>query len=211
VECMNLIPAPRREARARRRHLRALGTVVGAYAAVVLAGYAVCFALSDDGAEAVARQMTRTQGEVSEHRREVRRLGAQIATVRRELAATRSVAQHPDWSLLLAVLAETLSDELVLERCALEPIEPPPGRARDAPDPNSPDVMTARLRRSYRLHVTGVAKAQTAVSRFVLRLEKIRLFDNVRLVQTARRTFLGGRAVSFELECTLDGKGAAKP
>lgn len=211
MECMNLIPAPRREARARRRHLRALGAIAVPYAVVVLAGYAACLALSDDGGEAIARQMARTQAEVSEHRREAQRLGAQVATVRRELAATRSIARHPDWSLLLAVLAETLSDELVLERCALEPVEPPPAKARDAPDPDGPDAMAERLRRSYRLHVTGVAKAQTAVSRFVLRLEKIRLFDSVRLVHTARRTFLGGRAVSFELECTLDGKGAAKP
>jgi len=65
--------------------------------------------------------------------------------------------------------------------------------------------------RAFRLDLAGLAQSQSAVSQFVLRLEKARVFDEVRLVQTGRKPFLKGEAVAFQLECSLTGKKEAKP
>jgi len=217
VQPINLIPAPRRQARARRARLRSWGVVLVFYTAAVLAGYAACYALKDDESEAMLRESRQASDDVRDCRQEMRRLGVHVAAVERELTATRAVAQHPDWSLLLAVLAKTLSDEVVLEYCALTPVEEEPPEDKDdskdedrpGADPNSLEAMSASLYRSFRFQVTGVAKAQTAVSRFVLRLEKIGLFDEVKMIKTSRRSFLESRAIGFEVECLMNGKEVA--
>jgi len=181
--------------------------VLGVYSAVALAGYAACFAFAGGEADVIRARLAEATAQVQRRRGEIRALSDKAATVRRELEAIRSVAGHPDWSLLLTLLADALSDSLVLEICTLAPTGPPGSIAKDKEaDPNSLDTMTARLRQSYVLQLAGVAKTQTAVSRFVLRLEQIGLFRRVKLVQTSRRTFAGRRAIVFKIECLLDGR-----
>ena len=54
---------------------------------------------------------------------------------------------------------------------------------------------------------TGCGQSQTAVSNFVLRLERTELFDQVKLIGTSRRPFLSGSAVEFQVECFLAEAG----
>jgi len=217
VQPVNLIPAPRREARARRAHLRLLTVGLTAYAVFLLAGYVMCYAFSDEETEAAFRDMRDVAARARQSDEEMRSLRAEIAQAKRELAAAQAVARHPDWSLLLAILTHAVPEEVVLRRCMLAPVEEPDREKggsqdsagglwsrQDGADP--PGALAASLNRSYRLEVGGFARTQAAVSSFVLRLEKIGLFDQVKLIKTSRRVFLEGQAVAFELECSLDGK-----
>jgi Tfp pilus assembly protein PilN len=205
VKCLDLIPAPRRQARARRTRIRTWSLVLGVYALTTAAGYVACFAYPDSGQTALLRDTRAVTEELRAASREMRAVRAQVAEAAGRLAIARSVRNHPDWSLLLAMLADSLADQIVLERCALLPVDPP---AAAGP---APAATPAQSPRAFRFDLTGLARSQTAVSQFVLRLEKARVFDEVRLVQTSRKPFLKGEAVAFQLECSLTGKKEAKP
>lgn len=215
MECVNLIPAPRREAKTRRTHLRALTVGLAVYVSVMLAAYGVCYALSDGDTEATFREMRHIAAKARISGKEIRSLRAAIAETEKELTATRAVARHPDWSLLLTVLAGTVAEEIVLQRCVLNPVEgkeSEPGDVEERPssegqeEADGRDALAERLKRSYRLEVGGFARTQAAVSHFVLRLEKIHLFDHVKLIKTNRQVFRNKQAVAFQLECSLDGR-----
>lgn len=216
VQRVNLIPAPRREARARRAHLRLLTVVLTAYGVLVAAGYVACYALSDEETEAAFREMHEVAARAKDSDQEIRSLHTTITETQRELAAARAVARHPDWSLLLTLMADSVPDEVVLRRCVLAPVRredrgdgDPQDDGTDSSEKGSQDsqaILMESLNRSYRLQVGGFAMTQGAVSHFVLRLEKIGLFDQVKLIKTNRQLFLNGQAVAFELECVLRGR-----
>jgi hypothetical protein len=213
VQCVNLIPAGRREARARRRHLRRLGAVVAVCAVAVLGGYVACYAL-DDGEG--SRLLGEARGEVERlgvAHEEMRSLRRQISDARRKLAAARMRVRHPDWSLLLAMLAGHVSDELILERCCLRPVEPGSQDAGRTPAPGAVPGGTAPAGQveRYVLELTGLARSQTAVSQFVLRLEKSGVFREVRQVKTHRREFRNAKVVGFHVECSLSGERERTP
>jgi Tfp pilus assembly protein PilN len=193
--------------------LRRLGAVVTVYAAAVLAAYAACYALQDGEGP---RLLAEARGEVDRlgvAHEEMRSLRHQIADARRKLADAQTRTKRPDWSLLLAMLAGHVSEELILERCVLRPVRPAPpdggspARPGAAPGEPTPGGQVDR----YLLELTGLARTQTAVSRFILRLEKSGLFQEVRLVKTHRRDFRDAKVVGFRVECSLSGQGGDAP
>src|SRR3954454_17334622 len=107
MKSVNLIPAPRRVAKLRRIHLRRC--------AVACAGWAVLCAVAAASSHALWRNPEDMQAEdryatVSE---DIERTDRAIAAVRAQLAAAQStlraheaIADQPDWSVLLALLAQ---------------------------------------------------------------------------------------------------------
>jgi hypothetical protein len=182
--------------------------VLGAYVLAAAAGYVACFAYSGDDRGGVMRQVKQATQDLRSLGRQTRSLRFEAAEVSRKLADARTAHQHPDWSLLLAMLADSLADEVVLERCSLAPAEKTEDAA--AADRLAQASPTDFFNQRFRFELGGYARSQMAVSRFTLRLEKAGLFDQVRLVKTSRQSFLGGEAVAFQLECLLDGRGRAK-
>jgi Tfp pilus assembly protein PilN len=215
MKCLNLIPAPRRAARARQARIRTWSVALGAYALAAAAGYVACYAYPDTDQTALLRDTRAVTEELRDSSRQMRTARNQVAETAGKVAIARSVRNHPDWSLLLAMLADSLADQIVLERCALLPVDPPPaaggGAGAAGPAGASPAATPGQGPRAFRFDLAGLARSQTAVSQFVLRLEKARVFDEVRLVQTSRKTFLKADAVAFQLECSLTGKKEAKP
>ena len=215
---MNLIPGPRREARACRAHVRTLAAVLTVYTVLMLGFYAACYALSDSDTEATFQEMREIADSAKQSNAEIRQLRGTIAAAREELTAARALAKHPDWSLLLAVLADTVTDQIVLHRCILTPMADDEtgasggdeGEADDDSEPSEEDkarrALAERLGRSYRLEVSGQAKTQAAVSQFVLCLEKVQLFDAVRMIKTSRQSSSSSQAVAFDVECSLTTK-----
>jgi hypothetical protein len=70
------------------------------------------------------------------------------------------------------------------------------------PDSAQPRRFTVELR--------GLATTQPAVSQFVLRLQQIGLFDDVKLLRTGREPVFNTSAVSFEITCVI-GEGGKRP
>lgn len=147
----------------------------------------------DEGIDATTEQ-------IKESSRAIQGLCRDLADAQWKLDSRRAVGKQPDWSIPLALLAGKLGEEVVLERCQLEPRKNAEGRFEDS-------AGSAR----FVLSVSGLGKSQSAVSRFVLRLEKSNLFDRVRLIKTERQPFLGGKAVGFRSECLLEGKEGTAP
>jgi len=207
VNQVNLIPARRREARALRKRLRLWGAVLGVYGSVALAGYFACWAFAGESPSPRQRALRHLRGDIQATGRELRRTRMQIGQELLKLQAQRAVGRHPDWSILLAAISSTVGNEIVLERCALSPVE-----KKDSEDDASSSSSRAKGRATeaeprFRLDVDGIAKSPPTVSQYILRLEQMRLFDRVRLVKTNRRQFLDTEAVGFHVECVLGARG----
>jgi hypothetical protein len=207
---VNLIPALRLEKRSRLNRLRTWAAALGIYGALLGGAYAACLAFGDDDGKVVLEKMRQSTERFRKAGKEIHCLRVSLAEASNQIAAARSLAQSPDWSLLLAMVAKNLNDDVVLERCSLAPVDTGPDDK-----PSAPPAGAARagevLYQRYLLDLSGFAQTQTGVSQFVLRLEKSRLFDGVRLIGTQRRPFMDGQAVSFRIECALSGKGDNRP
>jgi len=189
-QSINLIPAAHLRARQRRRRVQWWIRGAAAYALVLTALYAVCQTVSGHGDRALAAELADADQQITATQSEMKSLLPKLTEAHHTLEASRAVVEQPDWSILLAMLAQTLDEQIVLQRCAL----------------GGPDAKTARQADTagpgeYVLALSGVGRSQTDVSQFVLRLERSGLFQQVKLVQTAVTTFLAAPAVRFELAC----------
>lgn len=210
---VNLIPQARREAKRQRRRLRRWGVVLTTYglALALVSSMLHMFGQMDNRAlasqlEGLAAGIEKSQGDQKTIRTELKR----AKTI---WQSNHAVGDQPDWSVLLALLARHVGDDVVLRSCTLAPSTgaeavasntqsgrksttlntPAPSRASTSQDPDQ-----------FRLELTGLGRSQNAITQFVLHLEQIKLFDKVRLVETRREPFLSSDAVAFRIECSLE-------
>ena len=211
----NLIPAWRLQKRSRLNRVRTWATALGVYGVLLGATYVACLAFGADDGQAVLEQMRHSTERFRKAGKEIHTLRASLTEASRQIAAAHSLAQNPDWSLLLAMVARELSDDVVLDRCSLAPVDTgadekpsavPAGAAR-AEALGAGEVLYQR----YLLDLSGFAQTQMGVSQFVLRLENSRLFESIRLIKTQKRQFMDSQAVSFRIECALSGTGDNRP
>jgi len=169
----------------------------------------ICHRIWSGGQSALAHEISKTGLQVMKSNRAIMALAPELADAQRKLESSRAIGKQPDWSVLLALLAESLGQEVVLDRCELAAAGAPIGGGplRTPSGGDKPARPEGDGRFVFRL--SGFGRSQMAVSQFALRLERIGLFDQVRLIKTDRRPFLSGKAVAFRLECLLEGKGSA--
>lgn len=193
---INLIPAPRRLAAAKRRHLVRWGVICLAFGVFLLIACQACHMIWGGEHETLDEGINATTEQIKGSSKAIQHLSRKLADAQWKLESFRAVGKQPDWSIPLAMVAGKLGEQVVLEQCELEPREDADGQGGD-------DAGSGR----YVFRVSGLGKSQTAVSQFVLRLEMCDLFNRVRLIKTNRQPFLSGKAVQFQLECLLEGKG----
>lgn len=200
----NLIPAHRVEARRFRRRLRTWTVVCVLYAAGAVAVYAACQAGGPDQAagadpkvqaDQVARQCDVETAAIVALRK-------QLASAHRRLEFNKAISAQPDWSILLAVLSTELGDHAFLRSCVLTPQDD----AKKADAADRPHRTAAQ--RDYVLELKGYGRDHATVSQFVLRIEKLRVFSEVRVVRTFREPVLSGDGVAFHLKCLLTREDA---
>lgn len=202
---INLIPAPRRLARVRRRlRNRCILTCAG-YAVALAVGLSVTRAAIDPGEGDFATRLTTAQEEVEQTERMTSGAKSDLEAALSLLKASRSIAEQPDWSHLMALLAARAGDEVSLKSCGIRPRDPEPAPVvarRGSPPPAPPKPVEPVLL----LNLSGRGRSQADVSRFVLRLEATRLFGRVTLQDTSREVFERGEAIAFRIECSMDGQ-----
>ncbi|MDB5301979.1 MAG: hypothetical protein JWO87_3642 [Phycisphaerales bacterium] len=210
MRSINLIPAPRRDAKRRRGHLRWCAAGCGGFSGAVLLAAIACRVLWGGGEPGLDRQLTIAQEEVRRADAAFTEARNELASVNAANAADRQIAGQPDWSLLLALVADRAGNEVVLRSLSVTPrpveiiaAKPAPAAGKPAPPPPAPS-------RSLMLMASGLGKSQPAVTQFALRLEKTGLFSRVRLIDTSRENFLADEATAFHLECSLDEPAATK-
>ena len=198
MKSVNLIPAPRRDAKRRRKHRNACMAVCGAYALVLAGAVGLAHVALSGTGRALDEQLADADAEV-------RRIDGNADAARRELAsaratveANRTVAEQPDWSVLLALLAKNTSDDVILRGVTIGPPVQSASQIAAAAGPGSKKTQPDAV-----LELMGVGRTQLAVSRHVLRMEQTGLFSKVMLVDTGRETFQNETAIGFRLQCTF--------
>ncbi len=194
---VNLIPAARREAQARRRRLRLWGVGLGAYAGVLLLVHVLLFGqFAHPDGQRLETQRQRIEAARASAGRLAQAAREELADAQRQLQFVQSVGRQPDWGRLLEIVSGNLGEGLVLESCGLRR----GGKSEKAAD----------AEQAIQLALSGLAKAQSDVSAYILRLEETKLFDRVRLIRTSAQTFENEKVVAFELECTVLGSGGTR-
>lgn len=194
IVSVDFIPPRRRELRRVRARTRAWG-VAGFVLALVLAGaYGVLLVQGDDPAAGVGEELVRVKAEIEREKSVRAGLDMEIARAEGELAQARMIGQHPDWSVLLNLLARERGEDVVLTKVVVRPAEKGGASGKGAPGVRA---------ESFVVRVTGQARTQPAALKFALRLEGLELFDTVGSVQTKPVDVRGREFFGFDVECAI--------
>ena len=209
MKCFNLMPAPRRQAKACRARVRQWLAVGVAFVGMLVMICITCHRTWGVGPDPLAGEIRQTRDRIATSGRTISGLREQLVASRWKLDTFRGVGRQPDWSVVLALLADGLGNEVVLRSCELDeimiPLEGASGRRRDSKIPVTSVLEEKKQKMVFVLTVSGFGRSQTAVSQFVLRLERSGMFDNVGLVSTIREPFLNAKAIAFRLKCRFEG------
>ena len=202
---VNLIPPARLHAKRMKSRLRLWASVSGAYAILVVVAVSSAYALWSEDDRVVRRELEAAALRIRNTTTSVVEARKHLANETAAYQAAQAVEDQPDWSRLLALLAEGLGQDVVLSGCRLQALDDKAGdlMARlDQGQGGAPESLVFGTRQ-HQLQVTGFGKTRHAVSEFTLRLEKTGLFTVVRCTHSERRPFLDGEAVAFTVECQL--------
>jgi Tfp pilus assembly protein PilN len=201
---INMIPADRLAKKHQKARLRLWTLVCGVYficlAVLVLSGRFFCSGVNDP----ITEEIKSTAERIESYSSTIQRLQEKLAKATVELQACQAISCRPDWSKLLVLLSSELGEEVVLGNCQIVILN----KGRNVKDNlrelfSSSDPAALLADRRYKLELSGYGRTQTAVSQFVLRLERMRIFDSVRLINSYRGAFLNNEAVAFSIECSI--------
>ena len=193
---VNLIPSPKLIAIQRRARTRRWVAACLAYLVMLASVYLGC-RLRWGGNDLQAGELARISTDIQRYDSQKTAVKGAIAALRAKIDANNAVGQQPDWSILLALVARNLGSDVVLKHCVLDL----DGKGK----PENTD-KTDNRRRQFVFEINALGRTQTAVSAFILRLEKTGLFDRVKLIRTGRQDFMSGKAVAFQLACSLGAR-----
>lgn len=201
---INLIPVHRILAMQRRIRVRLWMRIDSICIGGLLIICAVVTAVFDQSVANVADELAFLEEKVANVNRSIGALRPQLSEVKLTLEASRAVQKQPDWSVLLALLANLQGDQIVMRSVKTEPMGPGnPAAGVSEIISVEENSATDDDRSGYRLVLGGLGKTQSAVSQFVLRLEQCGLFERVTVIRTNREGFMSDHAVAFELLCTM--------
>jgi Tfp pilus assembly protein PilN len=187
------MPESRRQRKALRRRLRSWAGGLLAYGLALALGYLLCGRYVNLNSRDLSNEMLTAGIEVNSAKKVLSAVDEEWASTGQQLRAVNSIGRQPDWSGMLALLSENLPDSAVLNHCRMHMGEPSSKTGKPAGE--EPAKVSLQL--------AGLAKAQSDVSDYVLRLERTGVFDKVRLIKQVRQPFLDGTATAFSLECTM--------
>lgn len=199
---INLIPPERARIRRYRRHLRSWALGAGGYALLLVIVLVVSRAAGAREDGSVRTALAAIEADRSGVDAIVARLEETLRRKTELLRANLEIAHQPDWGILLAVLADTAHDRVVLRRCRLAP-----ARSEGPSSADGPDATDAEGR--FLVQLEGMGRTQDDVSEFVLRLEGISLFRDVTVQDTRREPFFDDDVVAFRLDLALVPEGGA--
>ena len=193
MNSVNLIPLDRQLREERRERVRAWGLTVAVVTCIVGLAYAVAALGPSDSAAPAPSAFSKAAAEVARANQEAGPLRAQLASLNEQLEARHIVTDQPDCSVLLALLARAVDDDVVLNQCELI------------------HATSANAPQSEVLKISGYARTQPSVAGFMLQLEGTGIFKSVQLVRSSDQPLLSARAAAFQVQCVLGapaGRGA---
>ena len=169
----------------------------------------------------VTAQLLTVRQDVSDIEQLLKQVKNELEDTRTTLNATKLVENQSDWSILLALLAGEVDDDIVLKACKIEPMNSdsvseqgtasisPLKRLAGSLASNSEPEEKQRIHvesELFLIDLQGYGLTQRAVSLFVLRLERTGLFEKVTLKETRREPFMNDQAIAFQVKCYLQGE-----
>ncbi len=203
---VNLIPRERLDRQRIRRRTWFWITSVGLYTCFLAVAFTVSSAIGNSDDRTVRADLAEAQSIVASTELSLSTLREELDRTAALYFANLEVGSQPDWGILLALLAETTGDEIVLRKCRM--IASP--RKKEKPAPTETGAATERKgprEMQVRIEVNGIGRSQKHVTDFLLRMEDNRLFRDVKLQDTRREPFLHSHAVAFGIEFQLDAAG----
>jgi len=182
MRAINLIPPHQLSARLARRRARRWARLVAASA---LAGAIAIIGLRiNAGGAHPDRQVivARMEGEIASARERLTDAVEVSRALARRLRIADISASRPDWSRLVALIADRAEGLVILDRLAVEP--------------DDAGARTVRL--------AGIARDAASPSRFALRLQETGLFLDVEVAHVSRRPVNGRAAIAFEVIGVLE-------
>jgi len=204
VNTVNFIPAERLMRKRREARLRVWALICCGYAAALVSATALGYFNWDRDGSAIAGEMATADARIRRSTTSMNRLTVELAEARAALEAGEAIGNQPDWSRLLVILSRELGDDVVLDGCELSLFEQDSTGRIDAKGGLAPARTGASApRKKFKLSLSGFGRTQTSVSRFVLRLEAVKLLDEVKLTRCNRQALLDGEAVAFKIDCAI--------
>jgi Tfp pilus assembly protein PilN len=160
IRAPSLIPAPRVIGRKKSRRIRAWVACVGLTAALGAGGTVLARASISDPNAASESDLETARARLDELTAERDALRARLADAAATLRAARVAGDHPDWSILLAYVADLCGERIQLSTFALTPRTEADG---------------------FNVRIEGAAPSQQATARFVIGLEESGVFSGVRI------------------------------
>ena len=202
---IDLTPVYRKESQKRKGRIQRWTYAGCIYLIVLVAITLTCHVISTNGDHQIEIEMVQVNARIDATSTELNDLQIQIDEAKTTLRANNALREHPNWSLMLALLANALGQDLVLRECDLNlqtPSKTTPNTALTANTTPNQDAP----QRAFRLTLRGFGRSQAAISQFTLRLEQTEIFDQVKLVDTSLEPFLSGKAIAFHVECRFASK-----
>lgn len=209
IETLNLLPPGRRSALRIRRRTQVWTLIAAGYGIATLGA---CITLAagepvvDRGEAKELATLTRAADQfrtLTEHNKK------SITQERVKLVAKRLVADHPDWSILLDLLAATRGAEVVVEGVEVSPAPPlgsdDPGKKRPPQAAGAAHVERSSI---FDIKLTGFARTQSAVTDFADRLQREGVFDSVTLSRSSARAMGESSVIDFILQCRIGASSA---
>lgn len=107
-------------------------------------------------------------------------LKVQLVGLEAKIAADKAIGQHPDWSILLSILAQARGQAINLSLIDLSALNQ--ASTSTLTKTSTASLSTPRPSR-YSLRIGGIASDHPALTSFILRLESLGIFDRVALAE----------------------------
>ena len=199
---VNLIPQDIQARIARRGRLKSWGIGLSLYTlGLCVVGTAVRLGLGTVDGD-LTRQLGEAQSSVDRLDEEQGKSRVQLTAMKRRLDAARATGRHPDWGILINLLADALNP-----RTALDGIELVRSRVEA---PKSEGAAKASVS-EVSVVLKGRSQSVEAMGEFLASLEKTKVFRQVKLGDNRRVDGNGTSVIEFSVRCVLDSSEGPTP
>ncbi len=117
-----------------------------------------------------------------------------LAKAKLKLSIFRSVSDHPDWSILMAMVGSQITDENQISLFKLE----------KRITAETSQAKNSRSNESYQVSIQGKSGSLKGISQFLINLEQLGIFKQVKLLETKGLETDENIAVQYSILCSIE-------